>query len=831
MTFTEAAVEVLRLVGKPLHYKKITEIAIERNMLAHVGKTPEVTMSSRLATMVKRDRGESPIIKVKPGVFGLREFNEEQLTDLSGDIDEIPEADVHQEEEKVEPPSDAELPKAMPEVRAPERKPLPGADVFPEEDDDDEPILGAPAEEESDEEGEDGEDREAATDDDARASRRRKRKRRRGRAEGEEVRADDRTERSGERAERVERPERSDRNERADRDRDRNERRERDRNERERGRGRDRERERERPRDEVDFHREPGDGDLLGKDLAEAAASVLQTAGVRGATPLRIAEQLVRRGRLQGDPNALVPTVMAAIRADVARAGLEGGRSRFRNDSGCIVLTDFLLPQDVVRAEQDVLRAAERQRERARRAFLRKLSELPVASLAELIATWLNAEGVVGLRAVRRPGAASGELHFAGTLRRGVEEVRLAVVLIRDGREIGRERVIEARGATHYYGNAQSVWLVTFGQVLSGAREEGAAPAAVPIALLDGLALATAMERTAVGIRPQNVAISAIDLDLFDALRGRERVDRDRGDRDRGERERTERDRGERNERSERNERDRGERDRGERDRGERDRGERNDRDRGERAERDRGDRNERDRGADRERSPRDRGAERERADRNHRERGDRTEAEPAREADRERDRDRALDRERDAQMGRPDDERTDEEENVTSADAPEGAAAGNEPADEGGESGRRRRRRRRRGRGRGEASAETTGEQPGTAEASEAADDAAEDWSEGETADDESSSADLEAGEPSNGQRPHSFAEDNVSIPPLRERSWRDDERPVDDLEADDAEQASDEANDEPRAEYERDREDFADDDDEERERDRFEDDEDDQR
>ncbi|MGB5314297.1 MAG: winged helix-turn-helix domain-containing protein, partial [Polyangiales bacterium] len=69
MTFTEAAVEVLRSVGKPLHYKKITEIAIERNLLSHVGKTPETTMSSRLATMVKKDRGDAPIIKVKPGVF------------------------------------------------------------------------------------------------------------------------------------------------------------------------------------------------------------------------------------------------------------------------------------------------------------------------------------------------------------------------------------------------------------------------------------------------------------------------------------------------------------------------------------------------------------------------------------------------------------------------------------------------------------------------------------------------------------------------------------------------------------------------------------------
>src|SRR3954471_19820694 len=73
MTFTEAALEVLRSAGEPLHYKRITELAIERNLLSHVGKTPEVTMSSRLAMLVKKDRGQSPIIKVKPGVFAIRE--------------------------------------------------------------------------------------------------------------------------------------------------------------------------------------------------------------------------------------------------------------------------------------------------------------------------------------------------------------------------------------------------------------------------------------------------------------------------------------------------------------------------------------------------------------------------------------------------------------------------------------------------------------------------------------------------------------------------------------------------------------------------------------
>ena len=51
MTFTEAAAQVLRLVGKPLHYKEITDVAIEKNLLSHVGKSPEVTMGARLAAL------------------------------------------------------------------------------------------------------------------------------------------------------------------------------------------------------------------------------------------------------------------------------------------------------------------------------------------------------------------------------------------------------------------------------------------------------------------------------------------------------------------------------------------------------------------------------------------------------------------------------------------------------------------------------------------------------------------------------------------------------------------------------------------------------------
>src|SRR5437899_11280327 len=92
MTFTDAAAEVLRLVGKPLHYKEITELAIEKNLLSHVGKSPEVTMGARLAALLKKEDKTNPIVRVKPGVFALREWGKKggaaavvEETDEGGD--------------------------------------------------------------------------------------------------------------------------------------------------------------------------------------------------------------------------------------------------------------------------------------------------------------------------------------------------------------------------------------------------------------------------------------------------------------------------------------------------------------------------------------------------------------------------------------------------------------------------------------------------------------------------------------------------------------------------------------------------------------------------
>jgi hypothetical protein len=238
-----------------------------------------------------------------------------------------------------------------------------------------------------------------------------------------------------------------------------------------------------------------------------------------------IAGELVRRGRLSGDAGALAPTVAAAIRADSRRMRSE--RARFRHVPGGVALTDWYLPRDVVFRERDAVRAAERQRHEVRRAFVRKIGELPPAGFAELIATWLSAEGVGSLRGVRRPTSSAQEMHFAGVLRpanggRSHEETRLAILVLREqgNRELGKERVIEMRGSLHHYGSASMTWIITLGSVPRATRDEAQVPGTTPVAIWDGGGLAEAMEARRVGLVPVELPISSIDLDLLDALRG-----------------------------------------------------------------------------------------------------------------------------------------------------------------------------------------------------------------------------------------------------------------------------------------------------------------------
>src|SRR5688572_18411151 len=160
MTFTEAAAQVLRLVGKPLHYKEITDVAIEKNLLSHVGKSPEVTMGARLAALVKKGEKDNPLVRVKPGVFALREWDpatvEKGLQDRTPALERLaaqhPSDSDDSDHEHSSPVAsgaagDSEAP--PPALDAAERERAEFAahatDFFESEDDDDVPIFGPEA--------------------------------------------------------------------------------------------------------------------------------------------------------------------------------------------------------------------------------------------------------------------------------------------------------------------------------------------------------------------------------------------------------------------------------------------------------------------------------------------------------------------------------------------------------------------------------------------------------------------------------------------------------------------------------------------------------------
>jgi hypothetical protein len=565
MTFTEAAAQVLRLVGKPLHYKEITDVAIEKNLLSHVGKSPDVTMGARLAALVKKGDKENPLVRVRPGVFALREWDQAMidkglqdrtpaLEKLAGQ--EVNFADIALERKSA---SDASSPSGAPGEDEEEALAAPseeervradlaahGSELFASEDDDDLPIFGAvnaaPVA------------GAAAAVDDAAGERRGRGRRRRGRGRGGEerggddlpaytvsdapaelppelaqeveARAQEREERTPDerfdneqpeprREERSMRDERSARDERGMRD----------------GRGRDRGGERDRgERDRGERDRGERGGaerstasldDVVGKDLADAVESIV--AGFdrnRGPVAVQtLVDAAARRGRYAGEISVGQGLMLGAARADNLRRAAEGRRPRFRVSGNRLALTEWQMDPELLRIEREVTSLVDRYRDVSRRSLLRLLQDLPQRGLGELVVLLLEHCGFSELSAVRRQGAHGAEMHFSGKLKNASSEVRTAVVVRRDGREVGRERVTELRGALHHYGPAHAGWIITTGQVLSGAREEANAPGAAPVAVLDGIGLAELCERYSVGVAKHHLALPLPDFDVLEGLR------------------------------------------------------------------------------------------------------------------------------------------------------------------------------------------------------------------------------------------------------------------------------------------------------------------------
>jgi hypothetical protein len=103
-SFKDIAYQILKEIGKPLHSKEITKIALNKGWLVTAGKTPEATMNAQLVVDINSKKDKSRFIKTGPSIFGLNEniaipeivelIKEEKVYKISKDVSSRQKGDI-----------------------------------------------------------------------------------------------------------------------------------------------------------------------------------------------------------------------------------------------------------------------------------------------------------------------------------------------------------------------------------------------------------------------------------------------------------------------------------------------------------------------------------------------------------------------------------------------------------------------------------------------------------------------------------------------------------------------------------------------------------------
>jgi hypothetical protein len=406
MTFTEAAVEVLRRAGKPLHFKEIAEAALRENLLSHVGQDPELTMGQRLAAMAKRE-DERKVVAIEPeGTFALSEWAVPQ----EAQIEPVPPPLQPEESgEALYRPRERE-PRA---IHAQARKRL--AELQAEH-----------------EEG------------------------------YEEAEAERRRQDQGRKGQR----------------------------------------------------RFPPPAEVVFEALAQRQS---------GAPLAELTAELLRRQLLSDALVRDLPSLVAALLEDNRRRTEAGRKPAFIVEGERVTLVEFpppSAPPEEPRAPHVGARpmgAAQLGAEVRRaviRALRRRLSELDTAAFENLCAALLERMGMRDVRVAKR--SKEGPLYLARQ-RRGVSDLRVAVKLVRGGREIGRNDVQDLRKDLAHY-SAQMGLVLAPGEAGRDARGEASAAGQAPVALYAGDALPEELIACRVGVTVQTVEVPDLDEAFFAGL-------------------------------------------------------------------------------------------------------------------------------------------------------------------------------------------------------------------------------------------------------------------------------------------------------------------------
>ncbi len=545
MTFLEAALEILKRERKPLHYKDLTERAMDRKLLTFVGRTPEVTMQTQLTNAVKKAPG-SPFVRVKPGIFGLLRYPEgapepepepeapraaspearpvaaaagaeasdregrrrrrggrgrgrpertEQTTASAGGAMSSQSSDSPDEERDLaEHPEEPQVGSMSPEARAAalaETGVLDDEEAEGDEDEGDEEVeaAGAPGVEE---EGDAAPGAEAGAEGAAPGAfeeggpgrRRRRRRRRRGGAVGENG------------APAGESPA---------------------------------------PSESASLEGGAPAAEALSGDAGpstEAQADAAQTGRrimssldaaieiLKGQSPGRgvhvrqIADAAVRRRLVHGEPNEAWRVMRAALATEPRERLRQGLRPRVRPaGSGLYALSRRPPDMDLEKSEYVFGEARRALRERTLASLEQRLAELSGSAFEAVTRVLLQREGFGPATFVKR---VEGTVYLEALRGRGSRPSRCLIALRSTGAPAGRRAIGELRAGIRAR-NQEEGLLMLAGRLAEDGIAEWRAPGS-PVEVIDGAALADSCVRHGIGVVNATISVDFVDADFFAEL-------------------------------------------------------------------------------------------------------------------------------------------------------------------------------------------------------------------------------------------------------------------------------------------------------------------------
>lgn len=462
MTFIEAAAHVLEQEGRPLHSREIAELAVDRGLLSHVGKTPVQTMSARLSGAVAKGRGKGPFVRIRPGVFGLSSWQGKP----PGPSKPAPVEDKRAE--KRDPRSEPKSPHT-PVASGPRNEPqqtgVPSQREMPPRSVPEKPPRPSPDQEISPRESIRS-TTEAQASGDTGAQRKRRRRKRKTSNGTVTPSQPPRAMESAAHNERIPPAKPA----------------------------------------PPGPPRAPETRD----DIIERVEDILK----RGTRPVP-AEQVFEQAGLKGDNGTLL--LDAIITADGYDRISRGLRPRFVKHKSGYGLLEREISSEIITLEQQAFEVRKRLVQISEKQVLRKLRSLSMSGFVRVMILFLQRFGFGDMVPVDL--SRKNEFHLSVQDRRHQGRFRTAVVLRRDVAEhvLSPGTVMDLRGAMHHY-KAMGGMILTTGQTSEAAVNEGRVANLPPVALLGGESLAAEMVRLEIGVKVRPIPLPAFDEQFFNTL-------------------------------------------------------------------------------------------------------------------------------------------------------------------------------------------------------------------------------------------------------------------------------------------------------------------------